>query len=323
MPAPPDATRPMANTAYYWDERSLMHDTGAHVERVARAERLHPDRLRGRVPKLNARPVVDPDAAQWVLRVHEKDHFDRVRRICAEGGGLLDEGDTHAGPRSLDAALAAVSMTLSAGDGVMAREVDNAFCVTRPPGHHALPGRAMGFCLFNNVAILARYLEEKHRVGRIAIVDFDVHHGNGTQDVFWRTPEVLFVSAHQHPLWPGSGLAGEQGAGAGLGATVNIPIAADTSEADYLDTFEAGVLPAVDRFAPEVLLVSAGFDAHADDPLAQLNLTERGYAKITLWLTQLAADHAEGRLISLLEGGYALDALERSVAAHVEALMSA
>ena len=179
----------------------------------------------------------------------------------------------------------------------------------------------MGFCLFNNIAVLARYLEEKYHVGRIAIVDFDVHHGNGTQHVFWRNPDVFYASLHEFPLFPMSGLAREMGDGPGLGTTLNVPINAGTSEEEYLAEFEGKVLRAVDDFGPEFLLVSAGFDGHIADPLADLRMTEEGFARITRGLKQVAASNCKGRLISVLEGGYNLEALERSVAAHVLALM--
>jgi acetoin utilization deacetylase AcuC-like enzyme len=311
----------MARTAYYWDPLSLEHDTGLHVECVARAECLRPETLRGLVPNLNARPVIPHDAAVWICRVHDPQYHDWVKSACRTGPTLLDHGDTVVRERSYEAALASVDAALTAADAVMAKQADNAFSAMRPPGHHALPARAMGFCIFNNVAILARYLEENHRIGRIAIVDWDVHHGNGTQHIFWRDPEVFYASLHQHPLWPGSGLASEQGDGPGLGMTLNIPVAPDTSEEDYLDLFRGKVLSALRSFGPDFLLISAGFDTHAADPLARLNMTEAGFTQMTRWMREFAAEHCEGRLISCLEGGYNLEALQRSVAAHVLALM--
>ncbi|HKQ50286.1 MAG TPA: histone deacetylase [Phycisphaerae bacterium] len=311
----------MSRTAYYWDAISLEHDTGRHVEQIARAERLRPEAMRAQVPELDARAVVDHDAPRWIVRVHESAYHDWVAEACRRGKSLLDGGDTVVSERSYEAALGSVNAALTAADAVMTGQADNAFCAMRPPGHHALPHAAMGFCLFGNVAIVARYLQEHHKIGRIAIVDFDVHHGNGTQDIFYRDGDVLFVSLHQHPLWPGSGMADEIGEGPGKGMTLNIPIAPFTSESEYLATFEARVLPAVLSFKPEFLLVSAGFDAHRDDPLANLQLTETGFGQLTRWLKQLAGDRCQGHIISCLEGGYNLDALQRSVAAHVLALM--
>lgn len=310
----------MSRTAYYWDAISLEHDTGRHVECIARAERLRPEAMTGLVPGLDARAGVDHDAPKWIVRVHEPAYHDWVKASCAQGRRLLDGGDTVVSERGYEAALGSVNAALTAADAVMTGQADNAFCAMRPPGHHALPHAAMGFCLFGTVAILARYLQEHHKVGRIAIVDFDVHHGNGTQHVFYKDGDVFFVSLHQHPLWPGSGMAEERGEGPGKGTTLNIPIAPFTSEADYLSTFEARVLPAVGAFKPEFLVISAGFDAHRDDPLASLQLTEVGFAQLTRWLKQLAAEHCQGRVVSCLEGGYNLDALQRSVAAHVAAL---
>ncbi len=312
----------LTRTGYYWDERSLGHDTGeSHVECIARAERLRPDRMSAKAPGLLPLPVEEKDAIRWLCRVHDRSHLDFVRGACAQGGGLLGDTDTIASGGSYAAALASINAGLSAADAIMSGQIDNAFSALRPPGHHALPDRIMGYCLFNNVAILARYLLEAHGLGRVAIVDFDVHHGNGTQDIFWRDPDVLFISLHQSPLYPDSGFTDERGEGPGEGMTLNVPIAPGTSEQDYLATLDTRVLPTLRAFAPEFLLVSAGFDAHRDDPLGELNLTEEGYAAITRSLRQIADEHCDGRLISLLEGGYDLDALACSVAAHVKCLM--
>ncbi len=311
----------MSRTAYLWDAINLSHDTGRHVECIARAQRLDPSRMARRMPGLDARPIAVHDAVEWIARVHDRGYHDWVKSACHQGRRLLDAGDTVVCERSYDAALAAVNAALTAADLVMSGEVDNAFCAMRPPGHHALPRAAMGFCIFANISILARYLQLHHRLGRIAIVDFDVHHGNGTQDIFYRDPSVLFVSLHQHPLWPGSGMADETGLAHGKGLTLNVPIAPGTSEADYLARFEAEVIPKVRDFRAEMILASAGFDAHEDDPLGDLRLTAKGYGWLTDRLKELADESAGGRIISLLEGGYNLDALEASVAAHVGSLM--
>jgi acetoin utilization deacetylase AcuC-like enzyme len=311
----------MARTAYYWDPVSLEHRTGEHVETVLRAERLRPEKMIGLIDALVAKPVERHDAAEWVCRVHDRQYHDSVKTLCESGGGLLDMGDTVASAGSYAAALASVDAALTAADAVMAGEEDNAFSAMRPPGHHALPSQAMGFCIFANVAVLARYLQEKYNVGRVAIVDWDVHHGNGTQHVFRRDPSVFFASLHRYPFWPGSGSADEQGDGPGKGTTLNVPIAPGTTEEEYLAEFEGKVLPAVDDFNPDFVLISAGFDGHIADPLGGLRLTEDGYARMTRELKKLAADRCEGRIISCLEGGYNLEALERSVAAHVQALM--
>lgn len=311
----------MSRTAYYWDPISLEHDTGAHAESILRAQHLRPEHLQRLVPDLDARAIHQhEDVVEWIARVHDRDYHDWAKQVCESGGGILDLGDTPVSIGSYAAALGSVNALLTAADAVMNGEADNAFSAMRPPGHHSLPSRAMGFCMFNNIAILARYLEGKYRVGRIAIVDFDVHHGNGTQHVFWRDPDVFFASMHQYPLFPMSGLAREVGDGPGMGATMNIPVGAGTPEDEYLGEFEGKVLRAVDDFGPEFLLVSAGFDGHIADPLADLRLTEDGFARITRGLKKLAESNCQGRLISCLEGGYNLEALERSVAAHVLAL---
>ncbi|MBI3024531.1 MAG: histone deacetylase [Candidatus Tectomicrobia bacterium] len=308
-------------TAYYWDAASLGHDTGGFVEGIPRAERLRPARLAGRVPGLDHRPVRPHGAEEWVSRVHERGHLERVRRVCGRGPGLLDHPDTLVGgPGSLAAALAAVDAALTAADAVAAGEAENALCAVRPPGHHALPDYSMGFCLFGTISILARYLQERHGLRRLAIVDWDVHHGNGTQAVFWRDPDVFFTSLHQFPFYPGTGAADERGEGPGEGTTLNVPLPAGTAEGTYLARFEGEVLAAIEKHAPEAILVSAGFDAHEADPLGGLLLTEGAFARMTRGLKELAGRGCGGRIVSLLEGGYDLDALEASVAAHLLAL---
>jgi acetoin utilization deacetylase AcuC-like enzyme len=273
------------------------------------------------VPTLDARPVVEHDAVAWITRVHTPEYHDFVKTACETGRHLLDEGDTVVCPRSYDSAIAAVNAGLTAAEAVMSGLADNAFCAMRPPGHHALPERAMGFCLFANVSILAKYLQQKFGLGRIAIIDWDVHHGNGTQALFYDDPSVLFISLHQHPLWPGTGMANEDGTGPGEGMTLNIPISPGTPERNYLSLFDAQVVPKVTAFKPDFVLVSAGFDAHRDDPLGGLMLTEEGFATLTRRLKEVAANACDGRLISCLEGGYNLPALQLSVAAHVKVLM--
>lgn len=310
----------MSGAAYFWTPESLLHDNGRHVESVERARRLAPERIVPQVPSLKNMAVAPHGASGWVLRVHEEAHRRFVRESCAGGRCVLDQGDTRAGPGSYEAALAAVDAALSAADAVMSGEADGAFCAARPPGHHALPHQSMGFCLFATVSILARYLQEEHGLRRIAVVDWDVHHGNGTQHVFWREPDVLFVSLHQHPHYPGTGLAREAGEGAGAGKTLNVPLGAGTPEAEYLAKFRELALPAVEAHAPEAILVSAGFDAHRDDPLGGLMLSEAGFAELTRCVRALSEELCEGRIVSLLEGGYDLDALERSVVSHLRAL---
>jgi acetoin utilization deacetylase AcuC-like enzyme len=205
----------------------------------------------------------------------------------------------------------------------MNRQVDHVFCAVRPPGHHAEAGRAMGFCLFNNVAIAARYAQKKYGLTRVLIVDWDVHHGNGTQHSFEDDPSVLFFSTHQYPHYPGMGRATERGRGAGEGFTINVPMEAGEGDEEYCAVFQKLLAPAVDAFKPEFVIVSAGFDAHKDDPLASMGLTEEGYADLTGIVAGIAQCHAGGRMLSSLEGGYHLTALAASVDRHIQALLAA
>jgi len=259
---------------------------------------------------------LQPRAAEEgaLLRVHAPAHVDGLRRACAGGGGMLDEGDTFAVEESWQAALVAAGAVLTAVDAVCAGGVPAAFCGVRPPGHHAERDRPMGFCLFNSAAVGARYAQERHGQGRVAILDWDVHHGNGTQHIFEDDPDVLYCSLHQYPFYPGTGAREERGTGKGLGATVNIPLPAGTGEAAYLRAFDDEVLPALERFRPDLLIVSAGFDAHRDDPLGGMKLTEASFGAFTRRIRDVAP------VVSVLEGGYHLDALARSVEAHLLAL---
>ncbi|HKT40785.1 MAG TPA: histone deacetylase family protein, partial [Rhodanobacteraceae bacterium] len=225
--------------------------------------------------------------------------------------------DTVMSPGSLDAALHAAGAACAAVDAILAGETLRAFCAVRPPGHHATRDEAMGFCLFNSVAVAAAHALAVHGLARVAIVDFDVHHGNGTQAIFWREPRVLYASSHQMPLYPGTGAASEHGDG----NIVNAPLPPGAGSVEFRAVWEDQLLPELDRFRPQLLLISAGFDAHARDPLAQLNLETADYTWITQRLVELADRHADGRIASALEGGYDLDALRECTAVHVAALM--
>ncbi len=310
----------MTQTAYYWDPISLKHDTGVHIECVARAECLRPDAIREIVPDLDVREIVEHDAPEWIRRLHKPSYWEWVESSFRNGRTILDHGDTVISAASYNAALASVNALLTAGDAVMKGEASNAFSAMRPPGHHAMPNTAMGFCIFGNIAILAVYLQTQYKLERVAIVDWDVHHGNGTQHFFYREPNVFFASMHQHPLWPGTGRADERGESPGENTTLNIPIAPDTPQEEYLTLFESQVLTAVDEFRPDIILISAGFDSHTADPIADLHLTASGFIQMTRQLKDVASRHCEGRIISCLEGGYDLNALQQSVAAHVIAL---
>ncbi len=272
--------------------------------------------------KLLELPEPEPAEERWLTAVHTLEHVRRIKHACEIGGGVLDQGDTVVGPRSYEVAITAVGTALSCCDAVMDGRARRAFAAVRPPGHHAEPEQAMGFCLFNNIAIAGRYLQAAHRVERIAIVDFDVHHGNGTQAAFEDDDRVLFISLHQDPstCYPGTGNPWETGNGRGDGFTLNIPFDPGSGDAEYLNAFDQVVVPRLDAFAPEFLLISAGFDAHHDDPLAQIELSEVCFGQMTQRLVAVAERHGGGRIVSLLEGGYNLRSLGRSVVRHLIAM---
>jgi acetoin utilization deacetylase AcuC-like enzyme len=289
-----------------------------HPERPDRIraieEALSDERFDGLVRHLA--PAADVDVT---LIAHDRAYVDLIRgNVPAEGFVRLD-ADTFMSPKSLDVALHAVGGACLAADGVMRGEAVNAFCAVRPPGHHAEGDRAMGFCLFNNAVIAARHAQKVHGAERIAIVDWDVHHGNGTQAIVWSDPTILYASTHQMPLYPGTGEPEETG----VGNILNVPLSPGSGSEAFQRAFLDRVLPAVDSFAPDLIVISAGFDAHKNDPVAAINLTESDFAWATEALMELADRHCEGRIVSLLEGGYDLEALAASVAAHVAALMSA
>jgi acetoin utilization deacetylase AcuC-like enzyme len=245
---------------------------------------------------------------------------DRLAQAAPEQGYVYLDADTPMAPGSYRAALQAVGGTLAAIDAVMDGRVANAFCAVRPPGHHAEPSRAMGFCLFNNVAVGARYVQQRYGLARVLIVDWDVHHGNGTQAAFYNDPTVLYVSLHQYPWYPGTGSVEEVGTGPGEGYTLNLPMPAGGGDDEYLTAFDLRIRPVVRDFAPDFVLISAGFDAHRDDPLAMMAVTEVGYRTMTAFVKAWAADTARGRVVSCLEGGYNLSALADSVEIHVRTL---
>src|SRR5215472_2667288 len=254
-----------------------------------------------------------------ILRVHRRHHVERMLRAVPQSGHVAIDADTVLSPASGQAALRAAGAVVAAIDAVMAREAHNAFCAVRPPGHHAEPERAMGFCLFNNVAVGALRAREVYGLGRVAVIDFDVHHGNGTQAAFETNDSLFYASTHQSPLYPGTGAASE----IGVGNVVNVPLRPMAGSSQFRAGMTQRILPALEAFRPEFVLISAGFDAHRNDPLAQLLLDEADYAWITKRLIEIADRHADGRVVSTLEGGYDLDALRASAAAHTRVLMSA
>jgi len=259
-------------------------------------------------------PMGDVDQ---VLRAHPKAYVDWIKSSVPETGSAQLDPDTHASPGSWEAAMRAQGASCDAVDKVMTGAAQNAFCSIRPPGHHAEKEKAMGFCLFNSAAIAARHAQAKHGAERVAIIDFDVHHGNGSQDIFWSDDSVFYASTHQLPLFPGSGELSETGAG----NIVNAPMSPGTDGAGFQDAVSSRVLPALEHFSPDLVIISAGFDAHQRDPLAHINLLEDDYRWVTGKLMDIAEAKCGGRVVSLLEGGYDLVGLSRSVAAHVETLM--
>jgi acetoin utilization deacetylase AcuC-like enzyme len=314
----------MARTGFVYHSDYLKHDMGVgHPE--------SPDRLRAIVSRLKAGGVLDrlvlieptSVADEWITQVHEASYLTSLKSRAPVSGRVSLDPDTSISAGSLPAAYLAAGGVLAAADAIMAGTVDHAFCAIRPPGHHAESDRAMGFCLFNNVAIAARYLQRRHGVARVLIVDWDVHHGNGTQHTFDDDPSVLFFSTHQYPHYPGTGRATERGKGKGEGLTINVPMSAGQGDEDYREIFERVLVPAADAYKPEFVLISAGFDAHRDDPLASMGLTEEGYAALTGIVAGIARRHSKSRVLSCLEGGYNLNALAASVERHVVALLDA
>jgi acetoin utilization deacetylase AcuC-like enzyme len=289
-----------------------------------------PDRLSGIVDYLRARgwpfaePAAEtlPAARSAVLAVHDEGYVDRLERAVARGDSLIDSADNPLSPGTWDAAWAAVEAALAAADQVAAGAAGDrtAFAAVRPPGHHAERATAMGFCFFNNVAVAAEHLHRQHGAGRVAIFDFDVHHGNGTQHIFEERADIFYASTHQYPFYPGTGAAGETGTGAGRGATLNVPLPAGSGDDVYAAAFAERILPALRGFSPDVLLLSAGFDAWQGDPLGGMRVSEEGFRQWGDRLRELAAEVCGGRVLAVLEGGYDLDALPRLVEAHLEGL---
>ena len=253
----------------------------------------------------------------FLIKTHTSNYIDQVNKSFPKKGYNFLDGDTIVSPGSKDASKDAVGSIITAIDGVQNKEFKNAFCAVRPPGHHAEKEKAMGFCIFNNVAVGANYLIEKYKYNKIAIIDFDVHHGNGTQDIFYDNEKVLFISTHQYPYYPGSGSEKEKG---NFNNVLNIPLEAGTSAEKYLNAYE-NVLNKVREFKPEFLLFSAGFDAHIDDPLAQLQLSSEDFYKITKRTLEISKSFCNGNVVSILEGGYDLKALQESTKRHVDALI--
>ena len=308
-------------TAIMYDPIFREHLAGReHPERPERLDAvmsaLAGAGLMERLVRVEARTATDEE----LLLCHTREYLSIARRDVASGRPYLSTGDTDITPNSWDIAARAAGGVLNAVDAVFAGKADNAFCAVRPPGHHATASRGMGFCLLNNVALAARYAQTKHRIGRVLIVDWDVHHGNGTQEIFYRDGSVLFFSSHQWPLYPGTGRADETGEGAGEGATMNFPLPAGSGRREVLGAVENSLVPVAERFRPELVLISAGFDSRIGDLLGRFTLTDADFADLTRVVMGIAGRHAGARVVSLLEGGYSLDGLGSAAAAHVAAL---
>ncbi|MDH3583700.1 MAG: histone deacetylase, partial [Phycisphaerae bacterium] len=304
----------MKRLGWVYHDDFLRHETTpGHPERPQRLQAVT-DHLEAEGLVAHLHPLVfeAADVAR-ICRLHTRSYVERVEHDCEAGVACLDSGDTPVCPESAQVARLASGGALAACDCVMSGEVDRAFCAMRPPGHHAERDRAMGFCLFNHVALAADHLVREHGLDRVAIVDFDVHHGNGTQHLLESRDDILFISVHQDPatLYPGTGFASETGTDRGQGFTLNIPMTPGSGDTEYARAFDEQVLPRLSAFAPQALLISAGFDAAAEDPLAHIELTPDGFAGMTRSLVQVAGDSADGRVISVLEGGYDLGALGR------------
>lgn len=303
-------------TLIFADPLFEQHRTGYHPESA--------ERISGTLHRLSARPWFQDfkkgrfTAAEddRLLRTHSKKVLRKLEETCTAGGGHLD-ADTFVSPESLLTSKFAAGAALAACEQVLSGAAQNAFCLLRPPGHHASREMSRGFCVFNNVAVAAHYALDVHSLSRILIIDFDVHHGDGTQEIFYKDPAVDYLSIHRFPFYPGTGHFSETGSGAGLGGTHNVPIAMGTSRKNYLEAFHKSLDRAVEKVRPELILLSAGFDAHKDDPVGSLGLEYEDFVTMTRSVKEAARIHANGRLVSLLEGGYNLDTLPVMIEEHI------
>ena len=307
----------------YHSQRFQDHRTGAHPECPARLKSIDKaceHLLQSGTPlDMVTASGLHSRLDELLASVHQPAYLSGLTQFAAHGGGRWD-ADTVVCPDSPDVARLAVSTVMTAVDDLLTGQCPTGFCAIRPPGHHCLADRAMGFCLFNNVVAAARWAIQAHQLNRVLIIDWDVHHGNGTQDLTEADEQIWFLSLHRHPFYPGTGLAGETGRGAGQGTVKNVPLPAGTGSVKYLQAFESAAAQIADRCRPELILISAGFDAHHLDPIGSLGLESDDFATLTSFVGQLARTHCQGRILSLLEGGYHLEALGESVSRHLTAL---
>ena len=319
--SPRRETQQPPRTGLLWSADYKKHLTGpGHPERPERLDAilraLEPERVGVDLAHLAGRRATREE----ILSCHAAAYYDLVRREAESGRQELSTGDTAVCRDSFEIALLAAGGVLAAVDAVMERRLDSAFCAVRPPGHHARPAQGMGFCVFNNAAVAARYAQKTHGVGKVLIVDWDVHHGNGTQDIFYEDGSVFYFSTHESPWYPGTGRRDETGRGEGADANLNCPLSAGAGRDEIVGAFQDLLVPAADRFKPELVIISAGFDSRAGDPLGGFRLTDQDFADLTSIMTGIARRHAAGRLVSVLEGGYDLRGLASAAAAHVSAL---
>ena len=310
----------MNTTGWVYSDIYLKHRTKMHPERKERLEAIV-THLTG-TGLMDALIPIEPYLAEvdQIAWIHDRDHIDSIRESCRLGVSTLDP-DTMVCPDSYEVARLAAGGVLAAIDAVFSSKVNNVFCAVRPPGHHAEHTRTMGFCLFNNIAIGARYAQKKYQCERVLIIDWDVHHGNGTCNAFMEDPTTLFFSIHQYPHYPGTGRAEETGERAGRSFTINVPLSGGAGDREYIEVFQKILEPRAREFAPDIILISAGFDAHEKDFLSSMNITSGGFAKLTRIVCDLADELCGGKIVSILEGGYDLEALSESVEFHIRELM--
>ena len=309
------------NTGFVYHPAFLEHDPGKGHPECAERLSVSMDYLQT-LPWFKSLKRIMPITADldWIATIHHADYIRRARTTCLAGANHLDCVDVGICRDSYEIALLAAGAPLTLADEIITGNIQNGFCLLRPPGHHAEANTALGFCLFNNIAILSRYLQKQHGIEKILILDWDVHHGNGTQHTFEEDPSVLYISTHQYPYYPGTGATYETGCGRGNGATLNCPMPAGSTDIHYEAVFIDTILPKIHAFKPEFTLISAGFDAHYDDPLGQIDLSTQFFGWMTERMLEIADHYSEGRIISLLEGGYHLQALALCVAEHLKAL---
>jgi acetoin utilization deacetylase AcuC-like enzyme len=307
-------------TAYITDTRYAEHTLTGHVERAERLQAIHALLKAEGIDKHLRSIAPEPITDSQILSVHTEGYLDLLKWTTTRPGMMLGS-DTYVLPHSFEIARLSAGAAVRGVDAILSGEAQNALVCARPPGHHAVPDTGMGFCLLSNIAIAARHAQTQYGVGRVLIVDIDVHHGNGTQDIFYADPSVLLISTHQSPFYPGTGAIKESGSGAGQGFTVNLPLPAHTGDAGYRSAYEQVIWPAAQRFRPELILVSAGFDSHWADPLCDMNLTLDGYAWITRELLRMAETLCQGKIAFVLEGGYNLTSLSHGVLNVAHALL--